>query len=77
MKVLLLHDYGVLAGGAERITVDLREGLRSRGHDVRIFASTASPRRTPAMAARRIPGRRHRSMAAEKVAASGKSGTQI
>lgn len=43
MKVLLLHDYGVLAGGAERITVDLREGLRARGHDARMFASTASP----------------------------------
>ena len=43
MKILLVHDYGVLAGGAERITVDLRDGLRTRGHDARIFASTASP----------------------------------
>ena len=43
MKVLLLQDYGVLAGGAERIAVDLRDGLRTRGHQVRLFASTASP----------------------------------
>jgi glycosyltransferase involved in cell wall biosynthesis len=41
MKILLAHDYGVLAGGAERITADLRDGLRARGHDVRLFASTA------------------------------------
>ena len=44
---LLVNDYGVLAGGAERITVDLRDGLRSRGHDVRLFASTAEPFRPP------------------------------
>jgi glycosyltransferase involved in cell wall biosynthesis len=43
VKILLLHDYGVLAGGAERITVDLREGLRRRGHDARILATTARP----------------------------------
>jgi glycosyltransferase involved in cell wall biosynthesis len=43
MKILLVHDYGVVAGGAERITVDLRDGLRARGHDARMFASTARP----------------------------------
>ena len=31
----------MLAGGAERITVDLRDGLRARGHDARLFASRA------------------------------------
>lgn len=41
MRVLLVHDYGTAAGGAERITLDLREGLRARGHDARLFASTA------------------------------------
>ncbi|MBK9241928.1 MAG: glycosyltransferase family 4 protein [Acidobacteria bacterium] len=41
MKVLLVNDYGVLAGGAERITVDLRDGLRARGHDARLLASSA------------------------------------
>lgn len=50
MKILLVHDYGVLAGGAERITVDLRDGLRARGHDVRIFASTARPIALPSIA---------------------------
>jgi glycosyltransferase involved in cell wall biosynthesis len=43
MKVLLVNDYGVPAGGAERITGDLRDGLRARGHDARIFATTAQP----------------------------------
>jgi glycosyltransferase involved in cell wall biosynthesis len=46
MKILLVNDYGVLAGGAERITVDLRDGLRARGHDARLLASSAgSPAR--------------------------------
>jgi glycosyltransferase involved in cell wall biosynthesis len=43
MKILLVNDYGVPAGGAERITIDLRDGLRARGHDARIFATTARP----------------------------------
>jgi glycosyltransferase involved in cell wall biosynthesis len=43
MKILLVNDYGVLAGGAERITIDLRGGLRARGYDARLLASTASP----------------------------------
>lgn len=43
MRILFVHDYGVLSGGAERITVDLRDGFRARGHDAWIFASTASP----------------------------------
>jgi len=47
MKILLVHDYGVLAGGAERITFDLRGGLRARGHDARLFASTAQPLSLP------------------------------
>lgn len=43
MKVLLINDYGVPAGGAERIALDIRDGLRARGHEARLFASTASP----------------------------------
>ena len=43
MRILILNDYGQLSGGAERVTVDLREGLRARGHDARIFASSARP----------------------------------
>lgn len=41
VKILLVNDYGILAGGAEIIVFGLREALRSRGHDVRVFASTA------------------------------------
>jgi glycosyltransferase involved in cell wall biosynthesis len=41
MKILLVNDYGTLAGGAEVIVFGLRDELRSRGHDVRVFASTA------------------------------------
>lgn len=43
MKVLIVHDYGVLVGGAEYFSVALRDGLRRRGHDVRLFASSARP----------------------------------
>ena len=46
-RVLIVNDYGVLSGGAERVTVDLRDGLRARGHDVRIFASRAQPLALP------------------------------
>ena len=46
MKILIVNDYGVLSGGAERVSLDLREGLRERGHDARLFASTAQPMRT-------------------------------
>ena len=41
MRVLLLHDYARLAGGAEIETEHLRRGLASRGVEVRLFASRA------------------------------------
>lgn len=41
MKILLVNDYGTLGGGAEVIVFSLRDALRSCGHDVRVFASTA------------------------------------
>ena len=41
MKILLVNDYGTLTAGAERITRDLRDALRARGHTVRIFSSRA------------------------------------
>ncbi len=43
MRILIVNDYGVLSGGAERVTVDLRDGLRIRGHEARMFASSAEP----------------------------------
>jgi len=41
MRILLVNDYATPTAGAERITRDLREGFRARGHDVRVFASRA------------------------------------
>ncbi len=43
MKILLVNDYATPTGGAELLTLALREGLRARGHDARIFASSARP----------------------------------
>lgn len=41
MRILLINDYGRPAGGAEIITLGLRDELRKRGHDARLFASSA------------------------------------
>ena len=41
MRILLVNDYATATAGAERITLDLRDGLRARGHEVRVFASRA------------------------------------
>jgi glycosyltransferase involved in cell wall biosynthesis len=43
MKVLLVNDYGTPTGGAEQLTLTLRDGLRQRGHDARFFSSNARP----------------------------------
>lgn len=50
MRVLLLHDYGTLHGGAEVMVVALRDALRARGHDARLFTSTARPLPLPMVA---------------------------
>jgi glycosyltransferase involved in cell wall biosynthesis len=47
VKVLIVNDYGCLSGGAERVALVLRDGLRARGHDARLFASTAMPVTAP------------------------------
>lgn len=41
MKVLIVHDYGTPVGGADHMSVGLRDELRRRGHDARLFASSA------------------------------------
>ena len=41
MKILLINDYGTPVGGAEVLTLALRDTLRRQGHDVRLFASSA------------------------------------
>jgi glycosyltransferase involved in cell wall biosynthesis len=50
MKVLLINDYATPTGGAELLTLALRDGLRERGHDARIFASSARPGRNGSFA---------------------------
>ncbi|NJL82374.1 MAG: glycosyltransferase family 4 protein [Chloroflexaceae bacterium] len=42
MKILLLHDYGTATGGAELQMLFLRQNLRDRGHQVRLFSSCAT-----------------------------------
>jgi len=44
MKILLVHDYATPTGGAELQMLGLREGLRRRGHDARLFSTTAGSR---------------------------------
>ncbi|NJK38554.1 MAG: glycosyltransferase family 4 protein [Oscillatoriales cyanobacterium RM2_1_1] len=41
MKILLIHDLGTPTGGAELQMLSLRQGLRDRGHDARLFSSRA------------------------------------
>lgn len=40
---MLLHDYDTPFGGAEGGTFELRSGLRARGHEVKLFSTTARP----------------------------------
>ncbi len=46
MRVLFANDYGTPDGGVEIATLHLRDGLRARGHDTRIFSSSARENRT-------------------------------
>lgn len=41
LRVLLINDYGTPSGGAELSVISLRDALRRRGHDCRLFSSTA------------------------------------
>lgn len=43
VKILLINDYATPTGGAEIQMLALRAGLRQRGHDARLFASSARP----------------------------------
>ncbi|NJN86343.1 MAG: glycosyltransferase, partial [Leptolyngbyaceae cyanobacterium SL_7_1] len=43
MKVLLLNDIGTATGGAELQMLSLRQGLRDRGHEVRLLTSQVIP----------------------------------
>ena len=50
MRILLLHDYGTVSGGAEVMIVNLRDALRARGHQALLFTSTARPLPLPIVA---------------------------
>ena len=43
MKILLVNDYATPVGGVEILILMLRDRLRERGHEVRVFASSARP----------------------------------
>jgi glycosyltransferase involved in cell wall biosynthesis len=43
LRVLLVNDYGTPSGGAEILTLALRDALARRGHDVRLLTSRARP----------------------------------
>jgi glycosyltransferase involved in cell wall biosynthesis len=48
VKILLIHDYPELTGGAEGQLATFQRVLRRRGHDARLFASTARSGGSPA-----------------------------
>ena len=50
MKILLVNDYATPTGGAELMMLSLREGLRQRGYDARLFASCAKGGATESLA---------------------------
>ena len=50
MTILLLNDYGVLAGVSEGILLSFLHALRRCGHEARLFASTAAVAGLPNLA---------------------------
>src|ERR1700685_766742 len=50
MRILLISDYATPTGGAELMVLSLRDALRRRGHDARLFASSARPLGLPSQA---------------------------
>jgi glycosyltransferase involved in cell wall biosynthesis len=50
MRILLVSDYATPTGGAELMILSLRAALRRRGHDARLFASSARPLNAPSQA---------------------------
>ena len=43
MRVLIVHDFGTLSGGAEIMAWRIREALRERSHQAILFSSNARP----------------------------------
>lgn len=43
MRVLIVNDLGTDTGGAERVSIELRQRLRDEGHEARLFTSRFQP----------------------------------
>lgn len=43
MRVLIINDLGTDTGGAERVSIELRDQLRAHGHEAKLFASDYGP----------------------------------
>ncbi|HVT87227.1 MAG TPA: glycosyltransferase family 4 protein [Tepidisphaeraceae bacterium] len=56
MKILYVNDYGTPTGGAEVVIIALRDGMRARGHDARLFSSSAQSGHQPSQADYRCHG---------------------
>ena len=50
MRILFLNDHAMAVGGAEVMVMTLRDEMRRRGHDARIFASNAAVSPMPSFA---------------------------
>lgn len=50
LRILIVHDYGTPSGGAEHVSLLLRDGLRARGHDSWLYTSRARPLPLPVLA---------------------------
>jgi hypothetical protein len=42
LRVLLINDYGIPVGGAERLLAGLAKGLQRKGHQIRLIAGCAA-----------------------------------
>ena len=56
MRVLLVNDYGTPTGGAEYMMLMCRDELRARGHEARLFTSSARPGGAEVLADYSCPG---------------------
>ena len=49
LRILILGDYGIAQGGAEVSMLQLRTGLRQRGHEVMLLSSSAGAKSNPGL----------------------------
>jgi glycosyltransferase involved in cell wall biosynthesis len=56
MRIAMLHSTFAVRGGAEKYVEDITAGLRSRGHEVRVFSRDGEEPRLSARLGDRLPG---------------------